>query len=74
MILCICKNVSDTRVRQAIVDGAETLDEVGRACRAGTDCGACVDEIEDLLSAACLVRARQHQAGQPSEIEAPSST
>ncbi len=72
MILCICKNVSDTRVRQTIVDGAHSIAEVGRQCRAGTDCGSCVDDIEDLLHAACLVRNRQ--AGQAPEIKAPSST
>jgi len=73
MILCLCKNVSDTRVRQTIVEGAATVEEVGLECRAGTDCGACVDHIEDLLQAACLVR-RQHRQGQAPEIEAPSST
>lgn len=49
MYVCICRRVSDKTIRQCIRDGAETVAEVGRACRAGTDCGNCQDMIDDLI-------------------------
>ncbi len=60
MYVCICKNVTDTQVRAAIEDGARSVQDVGRATRAGTCCGACHDEIDDLIArhAAVTPRAR----------------
>jgi bacterioferritin-associated ferredoxin len=52
MIVCLCKGVSCSAVRRAIEDGASDLADVGRACGAGTDCGACHAEIESRLRAA----------------------
>jgi len=49
MIVCQCHGVSDRRIRAAAMTGAETSEDVGRACAAGTDCGACRPIIEDLL-------------------------
>jgi bacterioferritin-associated ferredoxin len=50
MILCVCRAVSDRRVREAIADGASTLEEVTESCRAGGDCGACHRLIHCLLA------------------------
>ena len=52
MILCLCHGVSDHTVRSTIRGGAATLDDVVRACRAGSDCGACQDALLDLLDEA----------------------
>jgi len=49
--LCNCNRVSREQVARAIGAGAGTPDEVGRATRAGTGCGSCVDAIEQLLAA-----------------------
>jgi bacterioferritin-associated ferredoxin len=49
MIVCLCKGVSCGTVRQVIGEGAMTVEEVGRACGAGTDCGGCQGAIEDLI-------------------------
>jgi bacterioferritin-associated ferredoxin len=49
MIVCLCKGVSCGTVRQAIGEGAMSVEEVGRICGAGTDCGGCQGAIEDLL-------------------------
>jgi bacterioferritin-associated ferredoxin len=49
MIVCICKRVSDRQVRAAVDDGACTVDAVGEACRAGTGCGACHEQIRDII-------------------------
>lgn len=50
MYVCICKNVSDSQVRAAIEKGATSVEAVGRATRAGTCCGACHDEIDELIA------------------------
>ncbi len=47
--LCRCMGVRASEVRRAIRRGARTLDEVGRACAAGTGCRACHGDIEALL-------------------------
>jgi bacterioferritin-associated ferredoxin len=50
MIVCICRRVSDNTIRASIAEGAGTVSEVGRVCRAGTGCGACHEYIEDLIA------------------------
>lgn len=49
MIVCLCKGVSCSTVRRAIDEGAFDVASVGRACAAGTDCGSCHAQIEDLV-------------------------
>jgi bacterioferritin-associated ferredoxin len=49
MIVCLCRGVSDRKVRLAVLAGAASLSAVARACDAGRGCGACHEEIERLL-------------------------
>jgi len=49
MVLCICRALTERLLEELVRDGARTLDEVADASGAGTDCGACVDEIEERL-------------------------
>ena len=49
MYVCLCRAVSDTKIADAIRDGADTVDAVGRACDAGTQCGKCRTTIEFLI-------------------------
>jgi bacterioferritin-associated ferredoxin len=59
VILCLCHGVSDHTVTATISAGAHTVDQVQRACDAGSDCGACRDLLEALVE-----RARErHYAG-----------
>jgi assimilatory nitrate reductase catalytic subunit len=50
--ICACFGVSCRAVETAIADGAQSLDAVGEATRAGTNCGSCRPEIRLLLRAA----------------------
>ena len=50
MYVCICKGVTLGTVREVIGDGAATVDEVERRCRAGGDCGACRETIAELIA------------------------
>jgi bacterioferritin-associated ferredoxin len=49
MIICLCEAVSDSVLKAAIDQGSRTVKQVGDACKAGTDCGACCSDILDLL-------------------------
>jgi bacterioferritin-associated ferredoxin len=49
MIVCLCRGVSDRKVRLAVLAGATSLSAVARACDAGRGCGACHEEIERLV-------------------------
>jgi bacterioferritin-associated ferredoxin len=52
MYVCICAAVTDTELRTCITAGAQTVDELGEACGAGTGCGTCLGEIDVFLAAA----------------------
>jgi len=52
MILCVCRGVSERAVTESIADGAGNVDAVMRRCGAGGDCGACHDDIRELLGVA----------------------
>lgn len=49
MYVCLCRGVSDRKIRAAIAAGATTLAEVGKRTMAGTECGTCHPGIEELL-------------------------
>jgi bacterioferritin-associated ferredoxin len=49
MYVCICRAVTEERVRAAIEGGAETVSAVTTQCCAGDDCGACHGVIEEMI-------------------------
>jgi bacterioferritin-associated ferredoxin len=51
MIVCLCNNVSDREIRQALDLGLSTMAELRRDLRVAADCGACVDCAKRVLSA-----------------------
>ena len=51
MIVCHCAVVSDRHIRDVVACGADTVDEVGDRCGAGTHCGGCRPTIGALLVA-----------------------
>lgn len=48
-LVCLCNGVSERKVAKAIAHGADSIDAIGRACRAGTTCHGCHDTLDDLL-------------------------
>ncbi|WP_239341982.1 bacterioferritin-associated ferredoxin [Frankia sp. CiP3] len=50
MLVCSCFAVNDRTLRGVIESGARDTCEVGAVCAAGTGCGGCLDEIEELLT------------------------
>jgi assimilatory nitrate reductase catalytic subunit len=55
--ICACFGVSMAAVTAAIADGAVSLDAVGVATRAGSNCGSCRPEIRALIRAARVRKA-----------------
>ncbi len=51
MLICLCKAVSDRKIRQVVSEGARSVREVAHACEAGTGrgCGACLVTIRSLV-------------------------
>jgi assimilatory nitrate reductase catalytic subunit len=48
-LVCACFGVSRNVVRAAIVKGSHDVEAIGRATRAGTNCGSCRAEIRQIL-------------------------
>lgn len=51
MYVCFCAAVTDAEVRACARGGADTVEEVGEHCLAGTGCGGCHEHIAALLAA-----------------------
>ncbi len=49
--ICVCMGVGAGAIRAAILGGCSTVDAVGKATAAGTNCGSCRPEIGAILSA-----------------------
>ncbi|WP_322752253.1 (2Fe-2S)-binding protein [Frankia sp. Cas3] len=56
MLVCSCFAVNDRTLRGVIESGARDTGDVGDVCAAGTGCGGCLDEIEELLTDHLRVR------------------
>lgn len=48
--LCFCMGLTESEVREAIISkNLKTVEEVGEATKAGTGCGGCQANIQQLL-------------------------
>ena len=52
-VICKCKDVDYISIRKAMISGARTLDEIKEMTGAGTGCGGCTDDIEEILASVC---------------------
>lgn len=48
-IVCECLGVTNGMIKDAIDNGASTLEEVQEATGASTACGACTDDVQRLV-------------------------
>ncbi len=49
-VICSCFQVRRGALEQLIADGSDSVESLGRACNAGTNCGSCVPELRALLT------------------------
>lgn len=50
-IICNCLGLSVQDIEDAIDNGATTLDAVMETTQAGTICGACIPDLEEVIEA-----------------------
>ena len=50
MYVCVCKAVSDSKIKRMVRDGATRLRELSRDTGLGTCCGKCVPAARELIS------------------------
>lgn len=48
-IVCECYGVTNGDIKNAVDNGASTLEEVQEATGAATACGACTDDVQRLV-------------------------
>jgi bacterioferritin-associated ferredoxin len=49
LVVCLCKGLTETGVREAIRSGARTVGDLSVRCGAGSECGGCSKTLESLL-------------------------
>lgn len=54
MIVCLCKGVSNHTILAEVRRGTCTVKGIAQACQAGTGCGACVQQIRELIQTSTL--------------------
>lgn len=52
-MICHCKQVDYITIRKAMIEGARTVEEIKEKTGAGTVCGGCVGDIEEILASVC---------------------
>lgn len=67
MYICICRQVTDKEVHQAISDGATTLRELCEMLPLGAQCGRCCASAESIIQertqSPCSLSFAQEKAG-----------
>lgn len=48
-IICPCQGIDIAGIKEAVKNGAESVDDIMEATGAGTVCGSCIDEIAEVL-------------------------
>ena len=63
MIVCICRGASESDVKRAIDNGAQSIPDLQR-CGIGTECGSCHNFLRKMLAqAAAETQACEHCSG-----------
>jgi bacterioferritin-associated ferredoxin len=70
MIVCVCKSVSDRKLRAAIADGMDTFDELQFEFGVGLCCGKCEESVRDVMAQSGVCASR---CGRPSADCAPAA-
>lgn len=48
-IVCSCYSITNGMIKEAVDNGASTLEEVQEKTSAGTACGVCLDDVQRLV-------------------------
>ena len=61
MIVCLCHNICDRRLRAEVAAGARSVAEVAACSRAGTDCGACLPLLRQTVAQLAAEESRRQR-------------
>ncbi|HSR61900.1 MAG TPA: (2Fe-2S)-binding protein [Gammaproteobacteria bacterium] len=50
MIVCVCNVISEHDIRQAVSEGADTVEQLGDRLNLGRCCGVCTDAAGECLA------------------------
>ena len=64
MFVCVCKGITDRQIRDAVIDGADSLGDVRRELGVASNCGRCAQCARQVIKQtkqemACLDEACQ---------------
>lgn len=48
-LVCLCNFVTEKEIKELLKKGAETTSEIQKMIKAGTTCGRCLPEIDELV-------------------------
>jgi len=65
MVVCVCNNVSERRIREAARQGVGTLEELSEHLGVATGCGTCAECARECLSEALTETAAEAAQPQP---------
>ena len=65
MIVCVCRSVSDRQIRQAVAEGAHSLECLQIELGVATQCGRCADCASRVLCAARGAGTHSHSHSHP---------
>ena len=49
-IICSCLDITRGMIQEAVNNGAKTQEDVQEDNSDGTDCGSCIEEVEQLIA------------------------
>lgn len=64
MYICICNNVTEHQIRQAIEEGARSVRDLNRSLCVGSECGKCTCSARQII--------KQEQAANALELALPA--
>lgn len=62
MYVCVCKGITDSDIKEAIVNGHDSINKLGKELQLGHCCGTCVVDAKDILENSCLDSLRLESA------------
>ena len=57
MFVCICKGITDNAIRQAVANGANSLNDVTQQLGVAANCGQCADLANEIIDTQLLAQA-----------------
>jgi bacterioferritin-associated ferredoxin len=73
MYICLCNNVNDTQIRDAVAQGASSLDDLRATLGVASQCGQCACMAEEVLECEQQRLSLYRNAAQPHNTAASNA-